>query len=661
MSQIIDFFLVPFLRLVLAVYDIVPFSNFWKYKFVPTGLIKLIVHRTILEKRNLYKAPVKPIPEDRKAPTGPPNGRPADGFGTDWENPTTAMEGAAIGRNMPALPKHLRDPHGKPEVQMLAQRLLAREEFKPAAAQLNVLAASWLQAMVHDWIGHFDDQNKERVVLDKGEENGCPMRKFTFKKTLERDDGHYDSERTNWWDASFVYGNNATQLDAARTYVGGKMITNDEIPHALPTNEDGSNIPGDNKNSWVGVALLQEVFLREHNWVATKIVESDPGLDANTDDQKIFDAARVVVSALVAKIHTTDWTVELLKTRLLDIGMNTNWVGILDAVFGIPIPLLTKMGKSKASNQGTPFCLTEEFAAVYRLHSLSPPGLILGDDDDKKTFVDLSDLVGDKGRATMRKTKTHPKELMKSCLSYPCGGLYSSNYPDVFRNILPTADSGVDLPETERIDLAALDLYRDRERGILKFNEFRRQLYLKPYKSFMQLTNKNKEDARKLELMYGPGQAGVEKCDLLIGSMYEAKVQPSFALSETSFIVFLLMASRRLEADPFLNEFYTEEYYTKFGLDHVKKNKGFLDLLERHYPDLAKDFKDEKGKPKQSAFKPTLGPEAWTTAIEGGVVDPKIVNIWAKTKEENKKFFDDLEEESTTFYKNLKSNKASSG
>jgi len=102
------------------------------------------------------------------------------------------MEGAAIGRNMPALPKHLRDPHGKPEVQMLAQRLLAREEFKPAAAQLNVLAASWLQAMVHDWIGHFDDQNKERVVLDKGEENGCPMRKFTFKKTLERDDGHYD-------------------------------------------------------------------------------------------------------------------------------------------------------------------------------------------------------------------------------------------------------------------------------------------------------------------------------------------------------------------------------------------------------------------------------------------------------------------------------------
>jgi hypothetical protein len=93
-------------------------------------------------------APVKPIPAGKTAPTGPPRGRSDDGFGTDYENPTTAMEGAPIGRNMPALPKHLRDAHGKPEVQLVAQRLLAREEYKPAGQQLNILAASWIQAMV---------------------------------------------------------------------------------------------------------------------------------------------------------------------------------------------------------------------------------------------------------------------------------------------------------------------------------------------------------------------------------------------------------------------------------------------------------------------------------------------------------------------------------
>ena len=105
------------------------------------------------------------------------------------------MEGAPIGRNMPALPKHLRDPHGKPEVQLVAQRLLARETFTPAGDQLNVLAASWIQAMVHDWIGHFDGE--KTVVLDSKTETGasiCPFAKspFKFKETKQRPDGNFE-------------------------------------------------------------------------------------------------------------------------------------------------------------------------------------------------------------------------------------------------------------------------------------------------------------------------------------------------------------------------------------------------------------------------------------------------------------------------------------
>ncbi len=185
--------------------------------------------------------------------------------------------------------------------------------------------------------------------------------------------------------------------------------------------------------------------------------------------------------------------------------MFTNWDGLLKAWFGIPYPpgFLSKMGESPgktANNRKTPFCLTEEFAAVYRLHSLSPPGLILG--EDRSEFVDLSHLVGDKGREEMRKKPTRPKEMMKSVLSWPCGALMSSNYPNAFRNVSPTDETGKDLAERENIDLAAIDLFRDRERGILKFNEFRRQLYLKPYRTWTELTGGNEEDARRLELMY---------------------------------------------------------------------------------------------------------------------------------------------------------------
>jgi alpha-dioxygenase len=302
------------------------------------------------------------------------------------------------------------------------------------------------------------------------------------------------SERSNWWDAGFVYGNNKAQVDKARTFKGGKVILSD-IPHQLKENADGTYVTGDNKNSWVGVALLQDIFLKEHNWVADQIAKENPSFD----DQELFDKSRVVVSNLVAKIHTIDWTVELLKTRLLRIGMETNWYGLLKAWFNIPIMFLSKIKKPKANNQGTPFCLTEEFAAVYRLHSLSPPGMILGGAEGKE-FVNLIDLVGDKGRAEMRKTAERPKEFMKSALSFPCGSLTPHNYPVAYRNIAPTDDEGRDLPKTEKIDLAALDLFRDRERGILKFNEFRRQLSLKPYNTWLELCG-NKADARKLELM----------------------------------------------------------------------------------------------------------------------------------------------------------------
>lgn len=662
MGQIIslDFIIIPLCEAIVYVFSVIPFSNFFTNTFVPTGLVKLIAHRVILEKLNLYPAPVKPIPAGREAPTGPPRGRPDDGFGTDFKNPTTAMEGCAIGRNMPAMPKHLRDPHGKPEVQMVAQRLLARETFKPAAAQLNILAASWIQAMVHDWIGHSD--GAKTVTLDAKTDSGkslCPFAKspFSFKNTKERPDGHFESERTNWWDASFVYGNNTSQLSEARTGKGGKMVTSD-IPCALAERNDGTYIAGDNKNSWVGVALLQDIFIREHNWLTDKMAEENPKMT----DQELFAAARVVVSALVAKIHTTDWTPQLINTRLLRIGMDTNWDGILKAAFGIPIyGVLSKMGMKKgkvSNNRDTPFCLTEEFAAVYRLHSLSPPGLILGD-GDKKEFVELGNLIGDQGRKEMRKTNKRPKEMLKSCLSYPCGALMSHNYPIAYRNMAPTDDTGLDLPDEEsRIDLAALDLYRDRERGILKFNEFRRQVNLKPYRTWRELVGEgSEEDARKLELIYGPGEEGIERLDLLVGSMYEAKCRPSFALSETSFIIFLLMASRRLDADPFLNELFTEEYYTKFGLDHVKKNNGMLDLLERHYPDLAEDFKGQgrRGKNK-SVFEPTLGEEAWPTAIENGVVPKKIVNDWKTTKQDNDEFFNELENETKIYTNNLKAN-----
>jgi len=274
-----------------------------------------MVHRMILERENLLEAPPFEDPKGRPPPKkGGCPFRPDDGYGTDVNNPTASMEGAPVGRNMPAVPKHQRNHRGGPDVQLVAQRLLARESFQPAADQLNITAAAWIQVMVHDWIQHEDGAD---TYLDKGEESGCPLSTFKFFETKERpEDGHYNSKRTMWWDASFVYGQNQEQVQSSRSGVGGKMRIDETNPDVLPSRPDGTDYTGDNSNSWVGFTVLQIIFLKEHNYCAEKIAEQKPGL---TDDE-IFGYARNIIAALTAKIHTTDWTCELLKTEQLKIG-----------------------------------------------------------------------------------------------------------------------------------------------------------------------------------------------------------------------------------------------------------------------------------------------------------------------------------------------------
>lgn len=73
----------------------------------------------------------------------------------------------------------------------MAQKLLARrpgphssyaDGFVPAGMQLNVLAAAWIQTMVHDWIDHLIDP-KQKVTFNKGAAVGCPMHKFRLSAT----------------------------------------------------------------------------------------------------------------------------------------------------------------------------------------------------------------------------------------------------------------------------------------------------------------------------------------------------------------------------------------------------------------------------------------------------------------------------------------------
>jgi hypothetical protein len=96
-------------------------------------------------------------------------------------------------------------------------------------------------------------------------------------------------------------------------------------------------------------------------------------------------------------------------------------------------------------------------------------------------------------------------------------------------------------------------------------------------------------------------------------------------------MIFLLMASRRLDADPYLNEYFDAAHYTPFGMDHMEEVSSLKDILKRHYPDIADAFPEG-----YSAFKPIYPKEKWEEKKE---LFPELSKKWADTKEANDTYF----------------------
>jgi hypothetical protein len=136
------------------------------------------------------------------------------------------------------------------------------------------------------------------------------------------------------------------------------------------------------------------------------------------------------------------------------------------------------------------------------------------------------------------------------------------------------------------MDLAATDILRVRERGVPRYNQFRRLLRLKPAGSFEDLTD-NPAWQEEIRDVY---DNKIERVDLMVG-LYGEPLPPGFGFSDTAFRVFILMASRRLKSDRFFTTDYTPDVYTPVGLDWINEN-SMVSVLLRHYPELGPALED---------------------------------------------------------------------
>ncbi|MFI8497783.1 peroxidase family protein [Streptomyces sp. NPDC085524] len=560
----------------------------WHRLPTPLGLLNLMAFRQTLRRHNLIDTEVHEAPPEAGQVDGPLDEellvrRSYDGTYNDLSAPGMGAVGATFGRMMP--PVYRPDRFDTPNPVTVSRELLRRESFIPATS-LNVIAAAWIQFQVHDWVKHRRlpvGTKSVEVPLPPGESwqntPGGPREKvmrFGADEAVkvpgsERSPILFAGDVSHWWDGSEVYGGEQVAAQSLREPGGGAGLRLED--GYLPNGSSSGPLTGFTDNWWLGLSAMHTLFAREHNAVCDALRREYPHMD----EDRIYHTARLVVSALIAKIHTVEWTPAILATKTLDIGMKTNWQGppknwldqlgvwLLEANGRSGIP------KTLPDHHGAPYSLTEEFVTVYRMHPLIPDDYELVDHRFGRRLDTLgfTDLQGAAAEPLIRKTGL-VNTLYSLGIAHP-GAITLHNFP---RALQAFERDG------EVIDLSVVDLVRTRRRGVPRYNDFRAGLHKPRIRRFEDLSSDPQTVARLRDVY-----RSVDDVDTVVG-LFAENPPTGFGFSDTAFRVFILMASRRLQSDRFLTVDFRPEIYTPLGMDWIERG-GMTSVILRHCPDLA--------------------------------------------------------------------------
>ena len=397
----------------------------------------------------------------------------------------------------------------------------------------------------------------------------------------------YKNTNTAWWDSSQIYGSSEEVTQTLRKkHSDGKLLLTDKgLEQFLPRDTDGNPLTGFNNNWWIGMEMLHTLFALEHNAICDTLRRAYPDWPGD----RIFDKARLINCALMAKIHTVEWTPAILAHPTLKIAMNANWWGLVGETLTKLLGRISKTSEvisgipgSGVDQFGVPYSLTEEFVSVYRMHSLIPDTIAFFDaiDGRHKSTIPVEDMLFQNAQKPLDGPLSFADAFYSFGINFP-GAITNSNYPNFLRNL--TTPDGI------HRDLGTVDLLRDRERGVPRYNEFRRLLRMSAPKTFEELTGGNKALAAELSAAYN---GNIELVDTLIGSHSEP-LPAGFGFSDTAFRIFILMASRRLKSDRFIAGEWNPEMYTREGMKWVQ-DSTMKDVLVRHFPELGQLLKKSK-------------------------------------------------------------------
>ena len=541
---------------------------------------QLIGIRNDLRAKNLYDTEEPPLATG--VPTTDPaflNARTPDGSHNDLRCPHMGAAGRRFGRNVP-LDQTFPDAARLmvPNPREVSRVLMTRDEFKPATI-LNLLAAAWIQFMVHDWFAHaLSSERAIDIPTAPDDDWGAPAITVPASLPDPAPPGStrppaYANLNSHWWDASQIYGSDADKAMRLRARVGGRMRI--EPTGLLPVDpETGVNVGGFTDNWWIGLAMLHTLFTLEHNHLCSLLAAQHP----DWDDDQLYAKAKLINAALMAKIHTLEWTTAILPHPVVQAAMKVNWSGLTgqelqDALdFIDDNELIGGIVGSKADHHSAP----------YLAHRGVRGGVPDAPVDSRRDGVPVA---GHRRRAR----DANPARGLRAADATRCRAPVDARFAVLVRHEPSGRADAAQLsappaePHQGQRRAARPGGRRHPSRSRARRAALQRlqaTVAQGAGASFEDLTD-NPTWREQLRQVYAND---IELVDLMTG-LYAEPLPKGFGFSETAFRIFVLMASRRLKSDRFFTDSYTPEVYTQFGLDYIRTNT-MLTVLTRHYPQL---------------------------------------------------------------------------
>ena len=487
--------------------------------------------------------------------------RTIDGTANNAANPSQGSAGETFPRIGAAVyDDGISTPHeaGLPNARDLSNAASAQSGSQPNSRGLSDFVWQWGQFIDHDMTLSETGSEDFDIAVGAGDPKapGIPMKRTLFD--LSTGDSVANPRQqinsiTSYIDASMVYGSDAARATALREGSGGRLATSagnmlpyntGGLPNANPTGLTASSLylAGDIRaNEQTGLTAMHTLFVREHNRLAAEIATDNPGWT----DEQIYQRARKIVGAQVQSITYNEF---------------------LPALMGSAAPSLvssTYDGTATAS-------LSNEFAtSFFRVgHTMVSPSLLKIDD------------AGDSSSLSLASAFFDPETLQDGeALRAFLRGLSSQTMQEVDMLVVDELRNQLfGPPGAGGLDLAALNIQRGRDHGLLDYNSARVSYGLSAASDFSDITSDN-----NLEITLAGLYSDVGEVDLWVGALAEDRL-PDSSLGELTSAALADQFGRLITGDrlfftfdPELAVLETELMGTRLS-DIILRNTGIENL-----------------------------------------------------------------------------------